>query len=633
MSRHKALSSLCSSPGKVTARLLLSFLALSSSSTVASKHSTPGIEDPQIPRISTEAVIPSGESSDPFAREHEFTLRHIFHHGTYRHPNLHKRLDVQPDTVLRVSVDDGVEEKAPSVLRARSRRTSIERLVDRRPSYIEPLMAARRQGEVYSLSPPAWTIDEVAGPNASDKETVLTFAIAAGNAYVMEPGTGEWDDVGGGLNYSESFGWEGDGLRGHIFVDKDNTTVLMALKGTSPAVWDGAETTTNDKVNDNLFFSCCCAQQGHYTWKQVCDCYSTTYTCNSTCLGQSLRDENRYYHAAKELYSNVTERYPNSTIWLAGHSLGGSVSSLLGLTYGLPVIAFQAPAEALAATRLGLFSPPGSDPMFPQKRNDTGIHHFGHTADPIFMGTCNGVTSACSLGGYAMETQCHTGNVCIYDTVEDKGWRVGVGTHRIQSVIHDVIRAYDDLPECTRDTECVDCFNWKFFESHSSDSTSSTSSTTSTTRTRTTTCKTPGWWGCLDESTTTTATSTTTTSSTASTTSTTTCKTPGWFGCNDPTPTIKTSKPAGTVSPTSTWTDAPATSSCHSKGWFGGCLDSSTTSLAHSITTAPTAPTTPVSTSRSSLTHTCTSKAWFGLVCLDPSEDATGANERWKNDL
>lgn len=143
---------------------------------------------------------------------------------------------MQPDTVLRVSVDDGVEEKAPSVLRARSRRTSIERLVDRRPSYIEPLMAARRQGEVYSLSPPAWTIDEVAGPNASDKETVLTFAIAAGNAYVMEPGTGEWDDVGGGLNYSESFGWEGDGLRGHIFVDKDNTTVLMALKGTSPGM-------------------------------------------------------------------------------------------------------------------------------------------------------------------------------------------------------------------------------------------------------------------------------------------------------------------------------------------------------------------------------------------------------------
>ena len=37
-----------------------------------------------------------------------------------------------------------------------------------------------------------------------------------------------------------------------------------------------------------------------------------------------------------------------------GHSLGGSLSSLLGATFGAPVVAFEAPGDKLAATRLHL---------------------------------------------------------------------------------------------------------------------------------------------------------------------------------------------------------------------------------------------------------------------------------------
>ena len=33
------------------------------------------------------------------------------------------------------------------------------------------------------------------------------------------------------------------------------------------------------------------------------------------------------------------------------------------------------------------------------------ITHVWHTADPIAMGTCNGVFSSCALGGYAMESR------------------------------------------------------------------------------------------------------------------------------------------------------------------------------------------------------------------------------------
>ncbi|GKT88433.1 triacylglycerol lipase [Colletotrichum tofieldiae] len=92
-----------------------------------------------------------------------------------------------------------------------------------------------------------------------------------------------------------------------------------------------------------------------------------------------------------------------------------------------------------------------------------------------------------------MESACHTGLECVYDVVADKGWRVGIGTHKIRSVIHDVIMKYDNVPECKATPECRDCANWKMYESNGTETTTtSRSSTTSKTRTRTATCQTPG---------------------------------------------------------------------------------------------------------------------------------------------
>lgn len=52
--------------------------------------------------------------------------------------------------------------------------------------------------------------------------------------------------------------------------------------------------------------------------------------------------------------------YPDANIWVIGHSLGGSLASLVGLTFGAPVVAFEAPAEMMAARRLHLPSPPST---------------------------------------------------------------------------------------------------------------------------------------------------------------------------------------------------------------------------------------------------------------------------------
>ncbi|KAI9732685.1 MAG: putative lipase atg15 [Claussenomyces sp. TS43310] len=408
------------------------------------------------------------------------------------------------------------------------------------------LTAARIPGYSMDVLPSAWTIDEVQGPNVTDKNTVITLATMTSDAYARFHNESRWSDVDG-FNRSQPFGWESDGLRGHVFTNEDNSTVVIAIKGTTRgSFYDSGGTSTNDQLNDNLFASCCCAQQGSRWWTAIpgCDCATSTYSCNSTCLVQSMRNESRYYTASRRLYSNVTELYPNSTIWLAGHSLGGMISGLLGLTYGLPTVTFQAVPDALAASRLGLPQPPGSILGKPQTRKLTGIYHVGHTGDPIYMGSCNGPNSLCSVAGFSFESQCHSGQSCIYDVVGDKGWRVSLWYHPISYVIENVLKPYDTVPECLETLECQDCYNWKYYESHQSSTTTTTTTTTTTSTstsrstTRTETCKTPGWWGCLDETTTT----TTTTSSEMTTTSTSTCKTPGWFGCNDKTTTTTTSE-------------------------------------------------------------------------------------------
>ena len=91
--------------------------------------------------------------------------------------------------------------------------------------------------------------------------------------------------------------------------------------------------------------------------------------------------------------------------------MGGALSSLIGVTFGAPVVAFEAPGEKMAAGRLHLPSPvsrlclsltTGLTFLQPSTQHVTHVYH---TADPIAMGTCNGALSLCALAGYAMESR------------------------------------------------------------------------------------------------------------------------------------------------------------------------------------------------------------------------------------
>jgi lipase ATG15 len=598
-------------------------------------------DDSQPPLAPIAPVLPITPSPDGVPR---FRLRHIYHHGTYAHPQLHRKMDVASPTTAKVFLPaaDGYPEVALPPLALRSREDRIERLVDRRPAVVDALVAQTRRlgGGVSPFSANAWGVDDVWVPDVTDRETVLNLAYITANAYVEHEGEGNWEEVGGPYNRTADFGWESQGLRGHVWVDDAETTVVIGLKGTSLAVFEGDGTSTNDKINDNLFFSCCCAQQGPWSWRPVCDCATGTYACNTTCVAGALREEHRYYTAARELYANVTELYPAANVWLAGHSLGGAVASLLGLTYGVPVVTFEAVPEALPAKRLGLPVPPYADPDRPQARNLTGAWHFGHTADPIYMGVCSGATASCTYAGYAMQSVCHTGKECTYDVVADKGWRVGLGTHRIYNVIHDVLLAYDTVANCSYTPECRDCSQWTFYESNGTETTttSTTAAPTSTpttvtssykSRTRTATCKTPGWWGCLD---TTTAPDETTSSSTSLTS---TCKTPGWFGCKDKTTTTSTIVVTTTTDTTTTVTST-TTTTCKTPGWWG-CNDKTdapsgtpdpTASPAPTATPAPTPTSDPVATDTPAPPkRRCLRRTWLGRCTKWEGEEEGGEGE------
>jgi putative lipase involved disintegration of autophagic bodies len=92
------------------------------------------------------------------------------------------------------------------------------------------------------------------------------------------------------------------------------------------------------------------------------------------------------------------------------------------------------------------------------------IYHFGNNADPIFMGQCNGRSSSCYYGGYALETKCHLGRRCVYE-IENSS--LDVRFHRIDTVIGKVILPRPDVAECVPvkyggDDGCWDCDRWQF---------------------------------------------------------------------------------------------------------------------------------------------------------------------------
>lgn len=292
-------------------------------------------------------------------------------------------------------------------------------------------------------------------PNVSDKKTIVNLAKMTSDAYLEDPNNPNWFNTSFGFNFTQRFGWKEDGLRGHIFATQDNRMVVVSFKGTT--IYPRGQLSDRDRINDVSLFSCCCGSQHPYYYSPVCNCSTSAYQCDSNCLTSAILQNETYYDAAIFVIESAMLTFPKATFWVVGHSLGGSIASLVGLSLNIPAISFEAPPERLPAQRIGLL-PFGNSTKF----HGASAYHFGNTADPVYIGTCQGYLSTCSLAGFAFETKCHSGKRCQYDTVGDKGWYVNIKNHRIDYVITNVLEAYDTVPNCTEVIDCVDCENWNF---------------------------------------------------------------------------------------------------------------------------------------------------------------------------
>ncbi|EST09891.1 Lipase, class 3 [Kalmanozyma brasiliensis GHG001] len=361
-----------------------------------------------------------------------FGLREAYHQGVG--DKSHERAKARFD--FKITADDVQASQAninyiPAIRTVRQR---ITRAKDPN-KYLEVRGQSYKDTMCASSTALDWEDVDVEAPDVTDRITVLAFAKMASAAYSND--TSDWDGMGG-FDPTNSFGWEGDGIRGHIFTTHDNDTIVVALKGTSNVFLGGGDTARRDKTNDNLLFSCCCARVS-WSWSTVCDCYQGHGDrCGQTCVERALIEKSLYYPAITDLFNNISYAYPDSQVWITGHSLGGALSSLLGMTFGVPTITFQAPGERMAAMRLHLPLPPARHPD-ESPVAALPIVHVYNNADPIATGQCNGAGSICSNFGYAMESKCHSGKSIVYDTVGKLGWSMTANAHRIGMLVDDVL--------------------------------------------------------------------------------------------------------------------------------------------------------------------------------------------------
>lgn len=260
-----------------------------------------------------------------------------------------------------------------------------------------------------------------------------------------------------------------DTVRAYLFSNKLGTENVVAFKGTS-TFWttlslDKTEdkndiiqinslTAHNDKFNDNLYYSCCFYKQSNLF---KCDNQCKEFVkgnekkeCCADCYKDSVNLDNNYINYIYKIVENVNKIIrKDSKIMFTGHSLGGTLATLAGVIYKKPAVSFQSPGDLHYFTQIGLIN---------ESDEYSNIYQFGHNGDPLFVGDCD---STCKLLGYNVNTKCHVGKTCLYDSKKKLNIYESLLNHRIEYVINTIVPKWEnDFPECKFESDCKDCESW-----------------------------------------------------------------------------------------------------------------------------------------------------------------------------
>lgn len=184
-------------------------------------HTTSNTSSPQV-------VFNNGSSVDAFTNS----------------ANFHALSDREQEAYL---LDHPNPEIAAQPLSIRTKLITIRRPRIRPPSIISWALSAQSQRKLYSfrsdeereggiwIAPEyddhhGWEDVEVVAPDVSDRQTLITMAKMASNAYVLPDG-GEWWPLSD-WNATGPFGWEpdADGLRGHVVGQLDESRLMKVCR-------------------------------------------------------------------------------------------------------------------------------------------------------------------------------------------------------------------------------------------------------------------------------------------------------------------------------------------------------------------------------------------------------------------
>lgn len=284
-------------------------------------------------------------------------------------------------------------------------------------------------------------------------ENVLTLAKISYNIYNVDNNNfliNNFDDYKNISLYNET-------VKAYVYANEDDSVNIISFKGTTLHLRHGSDMVGhNDKINDNTFFSCC-----YYKQVKNLNCKlnenEDENNCKKKCYKETLEDSKNYYNISKNIIDTwLSANNNNKLVIFTGHSLGGALATMMGITYNTYVVTFEAPGEKHYIDLIGL--------KYNQSQIEK-IYHYGHNADIIFTGKCNGKFSWCNLGGYIIETKCHIGNVCEYDVINKLNIKESIFTHKMEYVIDNVIKKWNDtLPLCEIKNNCIECLKWNYIE-------------------------------------------------------------------------------------------------------------------------------------------------------------------------